>query len=308
MPASDLVIQPHGSQEIARALGLEHRGPDRRIHRVDTPSAAGEHSLVFLGAAEALSPTTDCIAIVRPDWNAVDVRGGMALILAKEPRLAFARALALLAPLPISGVSSAAAVESGANVHPSARIDAFAVIEAGAVIGSGSVIRSHAVVRAGVRVGANCEIGEHTVLGNDGLTVPIGEDGVPVPMRHVGGLRIGDGTRIGPHCTIGRGTLDDARIGRGCVIGPLVNVGHNGGIDDHCIVTGGTTLAGGVRVGRGAWIGVAAVVHHKVEIGAKATIGGGAVVTRDVLPGQTVVAWAARALREVAEDRRLKRS
>lgn len=307
MPASDLAIKPCGSQELARLLELEHRGLDRLVRSVDVPSAAGEGSLVFLGAVDASPPAAACVAIVRPDWASLDSSGGTTLILADDPRLAFARALAILAPPATSGVSPKAEVDADANVHRSARIDAFAVIEAGAVIGSGTVVRSHAVVRAGVHVGANCEIGEHTVLGNDGLTVPIGEDGVPVPMRHVGGLRIGDGTRIGPNCTIGRGTLDDARIGRECVIGPLVNVGHNGGIDDYCIVTGGTMLAGGVRIGRGAWIGVSSVVHHKVRIGAGAVIGGGAVVSSDVGPGQTMVAWAARSLREMASARRANR-
>lgn len=306
MPSSDLTIQPHGSKELASELGLEHHGPDRRILRVDVPSNSGVDSLVFLASADAAIPSIDGVAIVRPDWVSIDHRRDMSLIIASDPRLAFAQALALLAPSVVAGISSRAVVEPGAFVDSTARIDDFAVIESDAQIGANTVIRAHAVVRTGVSVGMNCEIGEHAVLGNDGLTVPVSDEGVPVPMRHVGGLRIGDGTRIGPQCTIGRGTLDDAVIGRGCVIGPRVNLGHNVRIADHCIVTGGATLAGGVEVGTGAWIGVAAVVHQKIKIGARAVIGGGAVVTKDVSLGQTMVAWSARTLREAAVDRRAR--
>lgn len=303
MPACDQRLLTTTSASLARELGLEHVGIDRSVTRASTPRDAGPDCLTFIRGGDGEGPTCDCTIIAAPGWAGRERHSGCTFLLAEQPRHAFAKALATMAPAVEAGVSPLAAVAPTAQVDPSARVDPFAVIEDAAVVGARTVVRAHAVVRAGVVVGDDCEIGEHVVLGNDGLTVPVGSDGEPIPMRHLGGLRIGARTRIGPGTTIGRGTLGDAIIGCACVIGPQVNVGHNGIVGDCCILTGGCRLAGGVSLGMGAWIGTGAVIHHKRSIGAWAVVGGGAVVTEDVAERQTVAAVGAMPVREAARIR-----
>lgn len=79
-------------------------------------------------------------------------------------------------------------------------------------------------------------------------------------------------------CTIGH----EARIGRGCVLNPTVNI------------SGGVTLEEGVLVGTGAQI-----LQYK-RVGRGATVGAGAVVTKDVEAGETVVGAPAKPLRKQA--------
>jgi sugar O-acyltransferase (sialic acid O-acetyltransferase NeuD family) len=67
-------------------------------------------------------------------------------------------------------------------------------------------------------------------------------------------------------CTIAH----EARLGRGCVLNPTVNI------------SGGVSLEEGVLVGTGAQI------LQYVHVGSGATIGAGAVVVRDVAQGETV--------------------
>jgi sugar O-acyltransferase (sialic acid O-acetyltransferase NeuD family) len=73
-------------------------------------------------------------------------------------------------------------------------------------------------------------------------------------------------------CTVGH----EARIGRGSVLNPTVNV------------------SGGVNIGEGVLVGTGAQLLQYTVIGDGATVGAGAVVTKDVPPGATVVGMPAK--------------
>jgi sugar O-acyltransferase (sialic acid O-acetyltransferase NeuD family) len=81
-------------------------------------------------------------------------------------------------------------------------------------------------------------------------------------------------------CTIGH----EARLGRGCVVNPTVNI------------SGGVTLGDGVLVGTGAQI------LQYVQVGAGATIGAGAVVTKNIPPNVVAHGVPAKVIRELAAD------
>ncbi len=75
-------------------------------------------------------------------------------------------------------------------------------------------------------------------------------------------------------CTLGH----EARIGRGSVLNPTVNI------------------SGGVEVAAGVLVGTGAQVLQYLKVGEGATVGAGAVVTKDVVPGATVVGMPAKLL------------
>jgi sugar O-acyltransferase (sialic acid O-acetyltransferase NeuD family) len=77
-------------------------------------------------------------------------------------------------------------------------------------------------------------------------------------------------------CTIGH----EARLGKGCVLNPTVNI------------SGGVVLEEGVLVGTGAQI------LQYVHVGRGATVGAGAVVTKEVAQGETVVGIPAKPLKK----------
>lgn len=89
-------------------------------------------------------------------------------------------------------------------------------------------------------------------------------------------ITIEDFAMLNLSCTVGH----EARLGRGCVLNPTVNI------------------SGGVDVGDGVLVGTGAQILQYVKIGGGATVGAGAVVNKDVEPGSTVVGVPARSIKK----------
>ncbi len=142
--------------------------------------------------------------------------------------------------------------------------------------------------------------------------VRFGEDVVVQPFTNLYGCRIGDGTRIGPFVEIQRGAVIGARckvqshafVCEGVEIGDEVFVGHGvvfvndkrprATAADGRLQTQEDWLILRTVVERGASLGSGAVLLGGIRIGPGALVGAGAVVTRDVMPGETVVGNPAR--------------
>jgi UDP-2-acetamido-3-amino-2,3-dideoxy-glucuronate N-acetyltransferase len=138
-------------------------------------------------------------------------------------------------------------------------------------------------------------------------------DGVIVySFTNLYGCTIGEGTRIGPFVEI----QADVSIGSHCKIQSHAFVCSGVTIEDRVFVGHGVTFVNDKRpratnpdgslqglgdwellevaVESGATIGSGATVVGGVRIGAGATVGAGSVVTRDVVPGATVLGNPAR--------------
>jgi maltose O-acetyltransferase len=90
--------------------------------------------------------------------------------------------------------------------------------------------------------------------------------------------------------------LDVARIdvGEGCQIGPYVQLLTADHPRDPALRWQRLESGKPVRLGRNVWIGGGAIVLPGVTVGDDAIVGAGSVVTRDVLPGVTVMGNTAR--------------
>src|SRR5439155_13923915 len=171
---------------------------------------------------------------------------GKTVLRSAHPRLAFAKAAALLLDRPpiASGIHATAIVAPLARVVAGVSIGPYAVIGEDAHIGAGTQIGAHSVVGAGCWIGENCrihprvtfyggvrighrvEVHSGAVLGAHGLGFAQG-DGRDWKFPQAGIVEIGDDVEIGANTTIDRGSLDDTRIGEGVKLDNLVHVGHN---------------------------------------------------------------------------------
>lgn len=255
------------------------------------------------------------------------------LLIHRQPRLAFARAAALLrAAEQLTG-----GVHSKADVHPSARlgklvrIDARAIIGADAVIGDGTHVAAFAVIEQGVKLGSDCRIGPHvvihsgatlgdrcvvqagSVLGSTGFGyVRDADTGRYEQFPQLGRLEIADDVEIGAHCTIDRGALDATVLARGVKLDNMVHIGHNVQVGENVVIAAQTGISGSSVIERDAIVGgqVGIGDHAVVEEGAILGSGSG-VLSKKVVRGKGVIFWGRPArplsqyLRELAVIARL---
>lgn len=133
--------------------------------------------------------------------------------------------------------------------------------------------------------------------------VSFGDNVVVYSFTNLYGCTIGDNTRIGPFVEIQRGV----RIGANCKIQSHTFVCTGVEIEDDVFVGHGVCFINDrypsvsgewellpTVVEQGAALGSGAVVLAGVRVGGRALVGAGAVVTQDVVPGQTVVGNPAR--------------
>jgi UDP-3-O-[3-hydroxymyristoyl] glucosamine N-acyltransferase len=235
------------------------------------------------------------------------------LILATQPRLAFARAAQILCAVPerMRGIHPNAIVHPSAQLADSVTIEDHVVIGEDAHIGKGTRIGAGSVIGAKVSVGCNCDLypnvtvypgvrlGDRVivhagaVLGSDGFGyVRDQTTGRYEKFPQIGRLEIEDDVEIGANTTIDRGALDVTRIGRGAKIDNLVHIGHNCQIGEDVVIAAQTGLSGSITIEKNVVLGgqVGIGEHARIEEGVM--LGGqGGVLPNKVLRGKGIAFW-----------------
>ena len=306
------------------------------ITTVASIAQARPGALVFVQDEKhlALALASPASAVIAGEFAASSA-GRKPLLIAAHPRLAFARAGALLYPPSTyaAGVHPAAVVHASAKVASSAAIDAYAVIEAHIVIGERSHIGAGCCVGEGVVIGDDCDLYPRVViyagttlgrrvvvhagavLGADGFGFVRDEQyGRYQKFPQIGQLVIGDYVEIGANCTIDRGALETTVIGAGTKLDNLIHIGHNVMVGANVVIAAQTGVSGSVEIGDGTVVGgqVGIGDHATVEPGVILGSGSG-VLSHKIVRGKGVVFWGRPArplsqyLKELAALARLAR-
>jgi UDP-3-O-[3-hydroxymyristoyl] glucosamine N-acyltransferase len=281
--------------------------PDAVVSRARPFDAAVEGDITFAGGESyrqrvAASQATGIIT----DSPIAGVRSN--LLIASNPKLAFARAIGELHTRPYNptGISADLALAEGAqlgrdlSIHPRVTIGRQAVIgdrvtlHPGVVIGDRCTIGNDTVVFAGVAIYDDCRIGERvvihsgSVIGADGFSFVPDEEGHQVKLLQLGGVLIEDDCEIGSNCSIDRGGFGDTILRRGVKLDNLIQVGHNTEIGEDTVVAALTGFSGGTRVGRRCIIAGQVGTNQHITVGDGAVITARTGVTKSVLPGKVM--------------------
>lgn len=310
------------ARELAQYLGAELEGnPEAKIFGFTSVASAKAGDLVFVDSPKQLEAAAKCAAecvVLAPGTEMT----GKTLLRAKNPRLAFARAIAWMMPKEViaKGIHPTAVVGKSAKLGEGVSVGPCAVIEDGAEIGAGSEIGAHCFVGADARMGAGCRIyprvtiagcvrlGERVVLhsgavlGSDGFGFVMTETGFE-KFPQIGSVEIADDVEIGANTTIDRGALDATRIGRGVKIDNLVHIGHNCEIGEHTVISAQTGLAGSSYVGRNVMLGgqVGIAGHGRIEDGAQLAPKTGVAAGKVIHAGTIMFGAPARPLNKAKE-------
>lgn len=154
----------------------------------------------------------------------------------------------------------------------------------GVLIGDNAFINAYG--REGIEIGDRVSIREHAWIQ---ITSRLDEPGA--------GLRIGDGTYIGPRCILGAG--GGIRIGSRVLFGAGVQLLAEDHVfqDPDMPIREQGVARRGITVEDDAWLGNGVIVLDGVTVGRGAVVGAGAVVTRDVPAGMIAAGNPARVIR-----------
>jgi UDP-3-O-[3-hydroxymyristoyl] glucosamine N-acyltransferase len=288
------------------------------IASVNSLESARKSQLSFVGnrraAAQAGASAAGCL-LVPPDFDNTE---GRTVIRVKDPRRAFAQAIAVLHPAP----------DWKACIHPGAVIAVSAELGEDCAIGPNVVIGARAVIGRGTKVMAGCVISDEVTIGEFCTLHPnstlysgvhlqnrvilhsgcvIGADGFGFAFTgehyekfpQIGSVVIEDDVELGANTCVDRAALGITRVGKGTKIDNMVHVGHNCTIGAHVVVAAQTGFSGGVTIGDYAVIGGQVGVGDKASIQSKAVVGSGAGIlsSKIVRAGEPVWGTPARPLR-----------
>ena len=232
----------------------------------------------------------------------------IAVLRARDPYLAYTRALRLFHPEPAvePSIHPSAVIDSSARVHESARVGACAVVGRevvigagvhvhpnatiydGVEIGEGSVIHSGVALREGTQIGARVRVHNNAVLGSDGFGYAKDEEGRWLKIPQTGRVVVEDDVEIGAGTTIDCASVGETRIARGAKIDNLVQIGHSCAVGEDALICAQAGLAGSSRVGRRVILAGQVGVAGHLEIGDDAVLTAKSATSHDVPPGRVI--------------------
>jgi UDP-3-O-[3-hydroxymyristoyl] glucosamine N-acyltransferase len=302
MKLSDLAAQTgarcdpeHADIEVRGAAGVDEAGP-KQVTFLSNPRYASR------------ARTTRASAIYIGDDTDIG-RNDIAVLRARDPYLAFTRALIIFHPQPpvAPDIHATAVIDPTALVAPDVSIGANVVVGRNAriatgvrihpnvtvypnvVIGAGSEIHSGVAIREGSVIGERVIIHNNAVIGADGFGFAKDEQKRWLKIPQTGRVVIEDDVEIGAGTTIDRASTGETRIKRGSKLDNLVQVGHS------CIVGEDALLCAQVGMAGSSRVGDRVILTGQVGIGGHITVGDDAIlypqsgVPNDVAPGEVLV-------------------
>ncbi len=290
-----LVPEKVASHRVERLVALTSARETGDLCFLSEPRRLKEIIELPAGVSCLIAPEQAKLARKRAGDTAPQAKLKATLIEVGEPKQVWCeiveRILANEQQPPKHYIDPTAIIASSARLHSPVRIGAYSVIGEGVEIGAGSIVASHCVIEKRVKIAERCRIAsrvfiansvieqqvvlhEACVIGGQDFGIIRDQQNSPCNFPQLGGVYIGRASQIFMATTIGRGALDDTKIGEQVRIGCQSMIAHNCEIGDYSIVSSRAALSGSTRIGRYVTIGAAMETAQNVLIKDMVGIGG----------------------------------
>ncbi len=235
-------------------------------------------------------------------------RKDIAILRAKDPYLAYTRALRLFNPVP----TVAASIHPSAVIHETARIAETVEIMANAVIGAnceiaenvrifpnvtiydGVRVGANSIIHSGVSIRENCEIGarciihNNTTIGSDGFGYAKDEQKHWLKIPQIGRVCLEDDVEIGANTAIDCASVGETRIKSGAKIDNLVQIGHSCTVEEDALICSQTGLAGSSVIGKRVVLAGQVGIAGHLRVGDDVVITAKSATSHDVEDGKII--------------------
>ncbi|HVQ14117.1 MAG TPA: UDP-3-O-(3-hydroxymyristoyl)glucosamine N-acyltransferase [Vicinamibacterales bacterium] len=295
-------LEGDGELDVTRVAGIQDARP-------------GDVTFLANPKYEKLLASTQATAVILKEEAQA---APCAMLRARDPYLAFARAVGLFAPVsrPAPGVHTLAAIAADARVGADVSVGPFVAIGEGArigdrtviypnvTIGAGAIVGSDCIIHSNVAVRERCTVGDRVILqngvvvGGDGYGFVRRGDGTHEKIPQVAVVVIEDDVELGANTTVDRPAVGETRIKAGTKIDNLVQIGHGVTVGRNVLMAAQVGIAGSTDVEDDVVFG------GQVGVGGHLTIGRGAIavgqsgVTNSLDPGAFVAGYPAIENRE----------
>lgn len=288
---------------------IENGSPDLDITSTAGLDIAGAGDITFLANPKyrpQIAETRASAIFLSPD---VEIgRADIAVLRAKDPYLAYTRAMRLFFPEadPKPFIHSTAVIDETASVGDGVEIHANVVIGAGCKLGAGvrilpnvtiydgvsigenTTIHSGVSVRSNCEIGRNCIIHNNTTIGSDGFGYARDEDKHWLKIPQAGRVVLEDDVEIGANTAVDCASVGETRIKRGAKIDNLVQIGHSCTVDEDALICSQTGLAGSTHIGKRVILAGQVGIAGHLKVGDDAVVTAQAAAAQDVPDGKMV--------------------
>lgn len=292
-------------QKIAELVGGEVKGNAAiDIAGVGSLEDAAEGHIVFLEKKSFLG------SLRRSRASAVivaeELETDKAQVVASNPKLAFARVVALFHPQkrPPPRIDPRAAIGENVSLGKDVTVSAWVSIGAhtvigdqavlypgvavgeGCHIGGGSTLHPNVTLYPGVIIGKNVILHAGAVVGADGFGYAPDEQGRHFKVNQIGGVVIEDDVEVGANACIDRASMGITLIKQGVKIDNLAQIAHNCSIGEHSIIVSQSGMGGSCTLGHHVILAGQVGLADHVTLGDRVVMAARSGTFRDVESGQ----------------------
>ena len=236
----------------------------------------------------------------------ISEREDIAVLRAKDPYLAYTRALRVFHPEPefppfihpnsfideTAKVAESVSIEAFVSIGKNCEIGENVKIYANVSIYDNAKIGANSVIHSGVSIRENCEVGErciihnNTTIGSDGFGYAKTEEKSWLKIPQVGRVRLEDDVEIGANTAIDCASVGETVIKRGAKVDNLVQIGHSCTIEEDALICSQTGLAGSSVIGKRVILAGQVGIAGHLRVGDDAVLTAKSATSHDVEAGK----------------------